>query len=232
MTIAPQRFLVVEDDPIFSRILTRSLRKRGFETILASGSDEALANALALPPDFVVLDLKLGDRSSLPLIQPLLEIRPALRICLLTGFASVATAVEAVKLGAHHYLAKPAHVDEILTCLGIIPGGGGPDAASGVHGQVPLAEAEWRHIVRALREYRGNVSKAARMLGMHRRTLQRKIAARGNKEIVSILKKLRLRAEREDAAGERPRHKLRQPADRGLGGCLPTCRCDDMSQEK
>ena len=79
MPATAQRFLVVEDDPIFSRVLTRSLRSRGFEVMLATNSEEALANALALPPDFVVLDLKLGNVSALPLIRPLREISPASR---------------------------------------------------------------------------------------------------------------------------------------------------------
>ena len=202
MPATAQRFLVVEDDPIFSRVLTRSLRSRGFEVMLATNSEEALANALALPPDFVVLDLKLGNVSALPLIRPLREISPASRICLLTGFASIATAVEAIKLGAHYYLAKPAHVDEILVRLGIATNGGeAQEAANDPRSQSSLDEIEWRHIVHALREYCGNVSKAARMLGMHRRTLQRKISSRGNEEVDAMLRKLRLRAVREGSRG-------------------------------
>lgn len=202
MSAAPQRFLVVEDDPIFSRVLTRSLRARGFEVILATTPNEAIANALALPPEFVVLDLKLGDCSSLPLIRPLRAISPDARICLLTGFANIATAVEAIKLGAHYYLAKPAHVDDILARLGLMHGdGAAAEVANDARSQSSLDEVEWRHIVHALREYRGNVSKAARMLGMHRRTLQRKISSRGNEEVDAMLRKLRLRGEREGSRG-------------------------------
>lgn len=171
MAASTKRFLVVEDDPVFSRVLTRSLRARGFETALATAGEAALASALASPPDFVVLDLRLGECSALPAIRPLRDICPDARICLLTGFASVATAVEAIKLGAHAYLAKPAHVDDILACLG---------APVGERARATLDEVEWRHIVRALRESRGNLSKTARLLGMHRRTLQRKIEARGD----------------------------------------------------
>ncbi len=193
MPATAQRFLVVEDDPIFSRVLTRSLRSRGFEVMLATNSEEALANALALPPDFVVLDLKLGYESSLPLIRPLREIHPVMRICLLTGFANIATAVEATKLGAHYYLAKPAHVDEILGRLGIESQQNGTDATPVPHS---LDEVEWRHIRHVLRECGGNVSKAARVLNMHRRSLQRKIASQESGEVTAMLGKLRRREER------------------------------------
>jgi two-component system response regulator RegA len=193
MANTPRRFLVVEDDAVLSRVLTRTLRTRGFSVEIATGPSDALASAAILPPDYVVLDLKLGNESSLPLIRPLREINPAMRICLLTGFANIATAVEATKLGAHYYLAKPAHVDEILGRLGIESQQNGTDVTPVPHS---LDEVEWRHIRHVLRECGGNVSKAARVLNMHRRSLQRKIAAQESGEVAAMLGKLRCREER------------------------------------
>lgn len=176
-----KRFLVVEDDAVFSRVLTRGLRSRGFEVGLATTAAEALDAARELQPDYIILDLKLGPESALPLIGPLREITPHTRICLLTGFAGIATAIESIKLGAHHYLAKPAHIDEILASLGIAVASS-PDkrpphiARSPNARQHSLDDVEWRHILKALRDCDGNISRAARSLSMHRRTLQRKLA--------------------------------------------------------
>jgi two-component system response regulator RegA len=181
MQTGGSRFLVVEDDPAFSRVLTRGLRSRGFDVTLVTTAAQALLAAGEVAPHFVILDLKLGSDSALPLIRPLRALCSATRICLLTGFASIATAIEAIKLGAHHYLAKPVHIDEILATLGCV-------AAADADGEQPslalrgrqhtLDDVEWRHILKTLRDCDGNISRAARALGMHRRTLQRKLAAR------------------------------------------------------
>jgi two-component system response regulator RegA len=128
-----------------------------------------------------VLDLKLGEESGLALIPELLEIRPELRILLLTGYASIATAVEAIKRGAWDYLAKPVDADQVVQAL---RGGGHADeeAAAPVFAAPPLKRLEWEHIQRVLAECDGNISEAARRLGLHRRTLQRKLSKRPVRE--------------------------------------------------
>ncbi|MCM8610555.1 response regulator [Accumulibacter sp.] len=174
-------FLVVEDDPAFSRVLTRGLRSRGFAVTLVTTAAQALPVAREVAPDCVILDLKLGSDSALPLIRPLRALSAATRICLLTGFASIATAIEAIKLGAHHYLAKPVHIDEILATLGCAAAANSPveQPSLALRGrQHTLDDVEWRHILKTLRDCDGNISRAALALDMHRRTLQRKLAAR------------------------------------------------------
>jgi two-component system response regulator RegA len=172
---AGTRILVADDDVVFAETLARSLARRGFAVEAAHDARAALALAAAHIPDAAVVDLKLAEASGLSLIQPLLDLNPGMRILLLTGYASIATAVEAIKLGATHYLQKPADADAILTALG---------RASGDPG-LPLPEApmsvdrlEWEHIQKVLAEHDGNVSSTARALKMHRRTLQRKLAKR------------------------------------------------------
>jgi two-component system response regulator RegA len=173
------RMLVVDDDPVFAEALAQALRRRGQQVDLAHDGEAALALAAQGAFDAAVLDLRLAADSGLRLIAPLKAACPALRILLLTGYASIATAVEAIKLGAVHYLAKPAGVDEILAALGREEG----DAA------VPPADEpmsvdrlEWEHIQKVLAEHDGNLSATARALKMHRRTLQRKLAKRPVKE--------------------------------------------------
>lgn len=183
--------LVVEDDPVFSRVLTRGLRARGFSVTHAVRGDQAMRAAAAESPVGVVLDLCLAGVSALPMIAPLCCLEPSPRICVLTGFASIQTAVEAIKLGARHYLAKPAHVDEVLAALGL----NGPDIAVPTSGDAParaaLGDLGWQHILRTLRETNGNVSRTARLLHMHRRTLTRRIAARRDAELEALLDRFR-----------------------------------------
>ncbi len=173
------RILVVDDDGLFAATLVQALRRRGYEVEAAAHQAEALALAQVDPPDAAILDLKLADESGLSLIGPLKALRPEMRILLLTGYASIATAVEAIKLGAIHYLPKPADADEILAALGreagdaaILP----PDDPMSVD------RLEWEHIQKVLAEHDGNISATARALKMHRRTLQRKLAKRPVKE--------------------------------------------------
>jgi two-component system response regulator RegA len=135
--------------------------------------------AAANCPDAAILDLKLSESTGLSLIQPLKAMNPEMRILLLTGYASIATAVEAIKLGATHYLPKPADTDEILAALGRDAGDAGealPDEPMSVD------RLEWEHIQKVLAEHEGNVSATARALKMHRRTLQRKLSKRPVKE--------------------------------------------------
>lgn len=171
-----QRLLLVDDDVVFTRVLSRALGARGFVVSVANDAEVARALARSTQPHFAVLDLKLGADNGLALIPQLREIVPGLRILLLTGYASIATAVEAIKRGAHNYLAKPVDADAVAQALlGIeqsaqTPTPGVPDAAP------PLKRLEWEHIHRILGETDGNISEAARRLGLHRRTLQRKLA--------------------------------------------------------
>ena len=165
--------LVVDDDPAFNKVLVRALAQRGFDTYGATDSEGALELARDHEPEFIVLDLNIGGESGLKLIRPLLDATPGARILVLTGYASIATAVDAVKLGAVQYLAKPADVDSIVRALRaeeVVLEDRVPDAPMSVD------RLEWEHIQRVLAEHEGNISATARALQMHRRTLQRKLA--------------------------------------------------------
>lgn len=165
--------LVVDDDPAFNKVLARALGQRGFDTYGATDGEAALELARDHEPEFVVLDLNIGGESGLKLIRPLLDASPGARILVLTGYASIATAVDAVKLGAIQYLAKPADVNSIVRALRadeVVLEDRVPDAPMSVD------RLEWEHIQRVLAEHDGNISATARALQMHRRTLQRKLA--------------------------------------------------------
>ena len=168
--------LLVDDDEVFRRVLGRSLERRGLTVLLAGTGAEALALLRESAPEYCVLDLKLAQESGLQLLPQLLALRPAMRIVLLTGYASIATAVEAVKQGAVNYLGKPATVDEILQALQVES----VVAAETVQDAAPMSvdRLEWEHIQKVLAENACNISATARDLGMHRRTLQRKLQKR------------------------------------------------------
>lgn len=168
--------LIIDDDSTFNDILTRAFRRRGLAAEGAKTVDDALARATALCPEQVVLDLNLAGSSGLALIPRLLEINAACRIVVLTGYASIATAVDAIKLGAVQYLAKPVEVDAILSAFGESEEPEEDFAASA--GPLSVDRLEWEHIQRVLHENEGNISATARALKMHRRTLQRKLAKR------------------------------------------------------
>ncbi|KAA8919179.1 MULTISPECIES: response regulator transcription factor [Xanthomonas] len=171
--------LLVDDDPLYLRTLQRTLARRGLETRTADSAAAALALAAEAPPDYALIDLKLGDESGLALIQPLRAIRADMRILLVTGYASIATAVEAIKLGADDYLPKPATVPMILRAIGLEAEEDDDEDGSDVpDAMTPLSRLQWEHIQQAMHETGGNVSAAARLLGMHRRSLQRKLAKR------------------------------------------------------
>ncbi|MDI1297082.1 MAG: response regulator transcription factor [bacterium] len=167
--------VIVEDDDAFARTLKRSFERRDYSVLIAN-SQEMLAQILAdHRPGFAVVDLKLGPQSGLVCVQMLHAHDPAMLIVVLTGFASIATAVEAIKLGATNYLAKPSNTDDIEAAF----------ARSGGNPSTPLAPRatsiktlEWEHIHEMLKDCDFNISETARRLGMHRRTLARKLAKR------------------------------------------------------
>ncbi|HQR51511.1 MAG TPA: response regulator transcription factor [Methylophilaceae bacterium] len=164
--------LLVDDDDTFRQVLAPALKKRGFDVSTAADVAQALALAEANPPEYAVVDLKMPGQSGLVLVKRLKELDAATRIVMLTGFASIATAVEAVKLGATHYLAKPADADEIVAAFYRVEG----DAAAPLNtSPLSVERLEWEHIQRILAEHDGNISATARALDMHRRTLQRKL---------------------------------------------------------
>jgi two-component system response regulator RegA len=166
------KLLIVEDDIDFAEVLARALRKRGAEVLLAHNATGALAVAECFEPTHAVVDLKLPGESGLKVVEALIERWPQTAIVVLTGFASIATAVEAVRLGACHYLAKPANADEVLAALLR----DAPDASLDIAPEpLSVARMEWEHIQKVLNEHDGNISSTARALKMHRRTLQRKL---------------------------------------------------------
>ena len=160
---------------MFNRVLSRALKQRGYNVVSACSVAEAGEAIAAACAARVVLDLNIAGTSGLTLIAPLLAANPACRIVVLTGYASIATAVEAIKLGATHYLAKPTDVDAILAAFEATA----PQADVAPPSQ-PLSvdRLEWEHIQRVLKENDGNISSTARALKMHRRTLQRKLMKR------------------------------------------------------
>lgn len=167
--------LLAEDDEVFAGALARALRRRGFDVVTATTASAAMDLARAAQPRFAVVDLKLGTDSGLALIPMLHMELPRMRILLLTGYASIATAVEAIKRGAHDYLAKPVGADAVVHAL-LDDGDGAAGQGSGeVAAPLPLRRLEWEHIQRTLAQCDGNISMTARRLGMHRRTLQRKL---------------------------------------------------------
>lgn len=170
---APATLLLVDDDRAFCTVLGNALRRRGWTVVVAHTVDEACSEATAWQPQRAIVDLRMPGGSGLEVVCALRRLAPAPEIVVLTGYGSIATAVEAMKLGATHYLTKPAEVDEILAAFG--GSAPAPDPAP-VSAPQTLEEVEWEHLQRVLADCRGNVSEAARRLGMHRRSLQRKLA--------------------------------------------------------
>ncbi len=174
-------WLVVDDDDVFRTRLVRALEARGFEARGAGDHASALALARADSPEFAVVDLRLPDRSGLDVVRDLKALDETTAVLVLTGYGSIATAIESLRLGAIHYLSKPVDVDQILAPFGIdVDDTALAAAASTDEGpaiEVPtLARVEWEHIHRVLTDCGGNISQAARLLGLHRRSLQRKLS--------------------------------------------------------
>jgi two-component system response regulator RegA len=172
---SPSHLLLVDDDPVFCDVLRRSLERRGMAVEVAHDVEDAARRAEARPPRYVTLDLRMPGLSGLSLIERLRHLNPGVRIVMLTGYASIATAVEAIKLGAIQYLTKPTDAAQILDALHQDEGNADVEVA-----EQPLSvnRLEWEHIQKVLAECDGNISAAARALGMHRRTLQRKLGKR------------------------------------------------------
>lgn len=168
------RLLLVDDDDAFTHVLSRILRRRGLTVTVAATAADALQYLAESVPDCAVLDMKLEQSSGLELIRPLRDASETMRIVVLTGYASIPTTVEAIKRGADNYLAKPIDADTLLAALA------GDDTAEPSVPDQPLSlrRLEWEHIQRVLDEHAGNISATARALGMHRRSLQRKLLKR------------------------------------------------------
>jgi len=168
---APRSVLVVDDDNVFRARLGKAFQDRGFEVRTAASAEEAIRLARVDSPEFAVVDLRMPGASGLDVVRELHSIDPASLVVMLTGYGSIATAVEAVRAGAVHYLSKPVDIDQILAAF---EGKGALDQGNAL--SVPsLARVEWEHIQRVLSDCDGNISQAARLLGLHRRSLQRKL---------------------------------------------------------
>lgn len=168
--------LLVEDDAAFARTLKRSFERRGYRVLHALSGEDVQQLLTQHNPQYAVMDLKLaGNASGLNCVQMLHQHNPEALIVVLTGYASIATAVEAVKLGACHYLAKPSNTDDIEAAFGRVEGRTDVEVSNQT---TSIKTLEWEHIHETLAESGFNISEAARRLGMHRRTLARKLEKR------------------------------------------------------
>ncbi len=167
--------LIVDDDDVFHNRLRRAFELRGWEAHVAASGEEALIRAREIGPDLAIVDLRMPGESGLDVVKSLRELDATVTIIVLTGYGSIATALEAVRCGAGYYLSKPVDVDQILSTYEAVRFsmlGDTPPPTT-----VPsLARVEWEHIQRVLTDCGGNVSQAAKLLGLHRRSLQRKLS--------------------------------------------------------
>jgi two-component system response regulator RegA len=166
--------LVVDDDTIFRNRLCRAFQDRDCEAYEADTGEKTLHLASSISPDLVLLDLKMPNLSGLDLIQDIKKLDSTIAVIILTGYGSIATAMQALKLGADHYLSKPADAEQILAAYhDLNTDSSGKNAPTTVPS---LARVEWEHIQRVLSDCSGNISQAAKLLGIHRRSLQRKLS--------------------------------------------------------
>lgn len=170
-------FLILDDNDVFASTLARSLSRRGFAATVAHSGEEAMQAAATTDFAYATIDLQLQQDSGLQWIASLRQQLPHARLLVLTGYASIATTVQAIKAGADNYLAKPANLDSILSALEHTASDAGSDIADSA-APLSVERLEWEHIQRVLTEHQGNISSTARALNMHRRTLQRKLAKR------------------------------------------------------
>lgn len=169
------RILLVDDDQTFTRIMARGFERRGFEVTCCNDAGAAATECARVAPTHILLDLNMPGNSGLVILPLLRSAAPDARLVVLTGYSSIATAVEAIKLGATNYLCKPASIDEILSAFDdrAVPGEVVVPA-----NPISVDRLEWEHIQRVLADNDGNITATARALGMHRRTLQRKLQKR------------------------------------------------------
>ncbi|MEL6543963.1 MAG: response regulator [Myxococcota bacterium] len=175
MTAPPRSILIVDDDERFRERVARALSNRGLEVRAAPSGEEALRLAKQDSPELALVDLRMPGEWGLNVVRELLQVDPNTKIVVLTAYGSIATALEAIRLGAVNFLQKPASVEELLLAFdrNELP----PGEKSVAPADVPsLARAEWEHINRMLTECGGSIRKASKLLGLHRRTLQRKLA--------------------------------------------------------
>jgi len=171
----PKKLLLVEDDTLFANTVIRRLTKHGFNCHHVDSNSEALLVCRRHEPDYILLDMKLAQETTLGIISPLRKLRPASRIILLTGFASIATAVDAIKLGADDYLSKPLDTQTLLAALNKSNASSIVTDTEIDGATLSTEQVEWQHIQQVLKANDGNISATARQLSMHRRTLQRKL---------------------------------------------------------
>ena len=167
--------LVVDDDLTFCRITKRAMEAHGFEVVVAHNVEQAFHMAEHSPPEYALVDLQMPGASGLTLVQKLKQLDSETCVVVLTGYGSIATAVEAIKMGATHYMSKPVRAEEILMAFKrVAPNPNVPIPWA----PMPVEQLEWEHIQKVLMEHQGNISATAKALSMHRRTLQRKLAKR------------------------------------------------------
>lgn len=164
--------LIVDDDRTHCRLLSRALEARGYTVSVARNADEAVWHAQGEPPEYAVIDLNMPGGSGLTVVEKLKAMDADTCMVVLTGFASITTAVEAIRRGARHYLSKPASAEEIVAAFARVEG---DDAAPLAADPITLERIEWEHIQKVLLDHDDNITAAARSLGVHRRTLQRKL---------------------------------------------------------
>ncbi|MDH5391572.1 MAG: response regulator transcription factor [Gammaproteobacteria bacterium] len=167
-----KELLLVDDDIAFCEVLCRALQRHDFKVCAVQTVAAASDAAQKIDFDYAVVDLRIGQDSGLTMVKQLIDLRPRISIVVLTGYASIATAVEAIKLGASQYLTKPADVDDIIEGFGKKNGDDSVEASSN---PMSVKRLEWEHLQKVLHEHNGNISAAARAMDMHRRTLQRKL---------------------------------------------------------
>lgn len=170
-----RRILIVEDDASLAQTLARSFSRRNYESEVVGNTEQALQKATSFKPQYAVVDLRMPGASGLECVQGLRAFDGTIKIVVLTGYASITTAVEAIKLGACHYLAKPSNAEDIIAAFEKSDGNAKAEIASG---NTSIKNLEWERIHEVLVETGFNISEAARRLGMHRRTLARKLEKR------------------------------------------------------
>ncbi|MFK5984179.1 MAG: response regulator transcription factor [Pseudomonadota bacterium] len=173
MTTSKKQLLIIDDDETFCSVMARVQTRVGFDVYTAYNIKQAVQLAIDNKPAYALVDLKIGNESGLELVEKLVAIYPPMRIVVLTGYASISTAVEAIKLGAIQYLTKPAEKTDIVNALlGELSGNSQIDLPDD---PMSVKRLEWEHLQKVLANNNGNISATAKALGMHRRTLQRKL---------------------------------------------------------